>query len=139
MRVGSGEVHVRVDGPAAGPAVVLLADSGDTGQVWDDVCARLHTSALRTFVPQSTGGLDVIGLIDALVYGTGQAYDQELLNTLITTSMLSPAWVQVDEASAGSSTEYSIQRCADGRRNGSRFGVWNVVTPGAANTIAACP
>ncbi|XXX74431.1 hypothetical protein WMF30_42970 [Sorangium sp. So ce134] len=77
-------------------------------------------------------------LIDALVYGTNDAPDEELLNALISSDPEAPGRVQVDEGATSSlSTTQSIQRCADGLRDGSRF-VAAEPTPGEPN-VAPCP
>jgi hypothetical protein len=80
------------------------------------------------------------GLIDALVYGTGDAPDGGLFNALITSNVLSQARVQVDEGASPTPAEtQSIQRCGDGRRDGRKFLAGAPPTPGAANNVAACP
>ncbi|WP_437875371.1 hypothetical protein [Sorangium sp. So ce513] len=77
-------------------------------------------------------------LLDAVVYGTGDAADQGLLDALISSDPEAPERVQVDEGATGAlSTTQSIQRCADGPRDGRRF-VAAAPTPGAPNTVS-CP
>lgn len=49
--------------------MLLLADAGDTGDVFDVVCERLHNSDLRTVVVDCTTGLgsdDVFAVLDDL-------------------------------------------------------------------------
>ncbi|MDV7352413.1 alpha/beta hydrolase [Rhodococcus oxybenzonivorans] len=72
VAVGDGDCTVRLDGPASRHAVLLLPGAGDAPDVYDDVCARLHNSDLRTIVPESIEGLDdssVMGLLDELKVG----------------------------------------------------------------------
>ena len=107
----------------------LLQDGADAVGIYQ---------ALPAAFPLNTP-VTAAGLIDALVYGAVSAEDQELLNALISTAVLSPARKQVDEAAAGSSPTHSIQRCANGRRHGGRFAVGTPPTPGAANTVMPCP
>ncbi|WP_438015364.1 hypothetical protein WMF18_31440 [Sorangium sp. So ce315] len=77
-------------------------------------------------------------LIDAVVYGTNDAADHELLDALISSDREAPRRIQVDEgATPALSTTQSIQRCADGVRDGRRF-VAAAPTPGARNTVS-CP
>ncbi|WP_437809192.1 hypothetical protein [Sorangium sp. So ce1078] len=77
-------------------------------------------------------------LIDALVYGTNDAADEQLLSALISSNPEAPGRVQADEgATSALSQIQSIQRCADGLRDGSRF-VAAEPTPGALNTVP-CP
>ena len=123
---------------AVAPAPAILFPSGALQNGEDAV--SVHQAPASSF----PNGVQVtaagpIGLIDALVYDNGQADDQVLLDTLITSVVLSPARVQVDENIGGLSDTRSIQRCANGRRDGSRFGVAASPSPGAANMISACP
>ncbi len=74
------------------------------------------------------------GLIDALVYGTGQPDAPQLLDTLIATGT-NLRRVQVNETTTH---PRSIQRCADGRRDGRKYAI-GTPTPGAANNVPACP
>ncbi|WP_437710118.1 hypothetical protein WMF45_35885 [Sorangium sp. So ce448] len=71
-------------------------------------------------------------LIDALVYGPAAEPDTQLLNALISSA---PGRVQVSEGA--SSQTQSIQRCADGLRDGRRFGA-AAPTPRRPNTLP-CP
>ncbi len=73
-------------------------------------------------------------LIDVLVYSTGQTADAGLL------VLFAPDGtpMQVSEGSGGVQETQSIQRCGDGRKNGSKFKVGQP-TPGAANNVMACP
>jgi hypothetical protein len=74
-------------------------------------------------------------LIDVLVYDTAQADDPGLLDTLLG-MMGAPERVQVEEVPINTA---SIQRCADGRRDGRRFIAGEPPTPGAANNVMPCP
>ncbi|MFC9896151.1 alpha/beta hydrolase [Nocardia sp. NPDC127579] len=58
IAVGDREWTVRVDGPESRHSVLLLPDAGDPPEVFDAVCARLHTSDLRTLTVESIEGLD---------------------------------------------------------------------------------
>ncbi len=53
---------VRIDGPQSRHSVLLLPDAGDPADVYDQVCARLHTSDLRTYVVESIEGLNAAGV-----------------------------------------------------------------------------
>ncbi|WP_437314807.1 hypothetical protein [Sorangium sp. So ce385] len=74
-------------------------------------------------------------LLDAVVYGTDDADDEELLDALISDDPEAPERVQVNESAVAAPATQSIQRCADGARDGSRF-VTAAPTPGRDN---ACP
>ncbi|WP_437852112.1 hypothetical protein [Sorangium sp. So ce363] len=74
-------------------------------------------------------------LIDALVYGPAAEPDTQLLSSLISSA---PGRVQVNEgATSALSQAQSIQRCADGLRDGRRFGA-AAPTPRRPNTLP-CP
>ncbi|CAM2895659.1 alpha/beta fold hydrolase [Prescottella defluvii] len=69
VEVGSGTWAVRIGGPESRHTVLLLPDTGDSADVFDAVCARLHDSDLRTVVPENVDGLDepsVIAMLDEL-------------------------------------------------------------------------
>jgi pimeloyl-ACP methyl ester carboxylesterase len=69
VSTASGAVRVRIDGPESRHTVLLLPGTGETADVFDAVCERLHNSDLRTVVPESIDGLDaaaVFALLDAL-------------------------------------------------------------------------
>lgn len=55
MAVDGSDRTVRVDGPQSRHVVLLLAGEGDSPDVYDAVCERLHSSDLRTVVPQGAG------------------------------------------------------------------------------------
>ncbi|AGP39976.1 hypothetical protein [Sorangium cellulosum] len=74
-------------------------------------------------------------LLDAVVYGTSDPDDDGLLDALISDDPDAPERVQVDEGAPAAPATQSIQRCADGPRDGSRF-VTAAPTPGRDN---ACP
>ncbi|WP_068277001.1 hypothetical protein, partial [Aldersonia kunmingensis] len=62
-----GTVDVRVDGPESAHVVALLRASDDPVTVYDDVCARLHESGLRTVViGAADGALTEAGVIEVL-------------------------------------------------------------------------
>lgn len=84
VAAGEGTCTVRVDGPESTHVVLLLPGSGDDPTLYDDVCARLHNSGLRTVVLESVEGLDVAGVIAVLdglklgwvnLVGTGEGAD----------------------------------------------------------------
>ncbi|MGQ4597557.1 alpha/beta hydrolase [Nocardia sp. R6R-6] len=62
ITVGDRVWTVRIDGPQSRHSILLLPDSGDPADVYDQVCARLHTSDLRTFAVESIEGLDAAGV-----------------------------------------------------------------------------
>ncbi|QIS05156.1 alpha/beta hydrolase [Nocardia brasiliensis] len=62
ITVGDRAWTVRIDGPESRHSVLLLPDLGDPADVYDQVCARLHNSDLRTVVPESIEGLDAAGV-----------------------------------------------------------------------------
>lgn len=69
VSVPAGNVVVRVDGPDAGHAVLLLPDTSAAPDSFDDTASRLTTSDLRTVVVEPGVGLgdnDLIALLDAL-------------------------------------------------------------------------
>lgn len=69
VAIPAGTFTVRIDGPESRHAVLLLPGAGESAEVYDAVCERLHHSDLRTFVPETIEGLDVAGvhaLLDAL-------------------------------------------------------------------------
>ncbi|WP_437333173.1 hypothetical protein [Sorangium sp. So ce394] len=74
-------------------------------------------------------------LLDAVVYDTNDADDKGLLDALISSDPEAPERVQVNEGATAAPATQSIQRCADGPRDGSRF-VTAAPTPGRDN---ACP
>jgi hypothetical protein len=75
-------------------------------------------------------------LIDAVVYGTDDPDDNELLDALIGTAGTTGR-VQVNESANAMSDMQSIQRCGTARLRGDRF---TLGTPSAngANTVTAC-
>lgn len=69
MSTQGGSVHVRIDGPVSRHTVLLLPGTGETADVFDAVCERLHNSDLRTVVLDRTDGLvpaDVFAVLDEL-------------------------------------------------------------------------
>lgn len=62
----SGSFEVRIDGPASRHTVLLLPDAGESADVFDTVCERLHNSDLRTVVPETLDGLDPVGIFALL-------------------------------------------------------------------------
>ena len=70
-------------------------------------------------------------LVDAVVYGTGDADDPVLL------SVLTPGQPQVDESANLTNTIDSVQRCSGGALVTTGF-LTRLATPGAANDCAIC-
>ncbi|WP_306362407.1 alpha/beta hydrolase [Nocardia sp. CC227C] len=69
LTVGDKTWTVRAGGPESRHSVLLLPDAGAPADVYDQVCARLHNSDLRTFVVEHADGLDtatVLALLDQL-------------------------------------------------------------------------
>ncbi|GAB4584583.1 beta/alpha barrel domain-containing protein [Nocardia sp. IFM 10818] len=69
ITVGDRVWTVRVGGNESRHHVVLLPDAGDPADVYDEVCARLQTSDLRTIVIETADGLDtttVFAILDEL-------------------------------------------------------------------------
>lgn len=62
IAVGDRAWTVRIDGSQFRHTVVLLPDTGAPADVYDAVCARLHTSDLRTIALESIEGLDTAGV-----------------------------------------------------------------------------
>ncbi|MBH0775258.1 alpha/beta hydrolase [Nocardia bovistercoris] len=58
ITVGDRTWTVRVDGPDTRHSVLLLPDASDPVDVFDQVCARLHNSDLRTIVVEAPEGFD---------------------------------------------------------------------------------
>ncbi|MBI4951056.1 MAG: hypothetical protein HY908_03420 [Myxococcales bacterium] len=113
----------------------------DTLQNGPDAVAVYQTAAAG-FVTAGPNATPVTAaqLIDALVYETADADAGTLLDTLLGPAPYAGR-VQVDEGPnsvGGLSETQSIQRCADGRRDGRRFAV-GAPTPGAANGVTPCP
>ncbi|NLG56227.1 MAG: alpha/beta hydrolase [Rhodococcus sp.] len=69
IELGDETYDVPLDGPSSPHAVLLLPDEGEDAGVFDAVCERLHSSDLRTVVPETVAGLtadSVIELLDQL-------------------------------------------------------------------------
>jgi len=75
-------------------------------------------------------------LIDAVVYGSNDADDNELLDGLFGFSD-STGRMQANEAANGMAPMQSIQRCGTLRLRGDRFAL-GTPSPGVANTVAPC-
>ncbi|MEW5854803.1 MAG: lamin tail domain-containing protein [Myxococcota bacterium] len=109
---------------------------GNTLQNGQDAVG-IYQAAASNF-PNNTA-VTASGLIDALVYETGDTDDPTLLDTLLGPTG-TPGRVQLDEAATpGPSDAQSVQRCADGRRDGRRFSVLAPPSPGSANLAPPCP
>jgi hypothetical protein len=95
----------------------------------------VYQVAANTFVTTGAGATLVTAnnLIDAVVYQSGEmAMPAMLLDTLFG-PVGTPGRVIVDDPVDG-----SVQRCGDGRRDGSKFAT-GAPTPGVANSVPACP
>lgn len=68
---GGSDKTVRVDGPASKHVVLLLTGEGDSPDVYDAVCERLHSSDLRTVVPEGGGWTEeaVLSVLDQMSLG----------------------------------------------------------------------
>ena len=75
-------------------------------------------------------------VIDAVVYGSGDADDVALLDTLFG-PIGTTGRVQIDESANTTPTTDSIQRCGSSRLRGDRF-VLAAPSANAANTVTAC-
>jgi hypothetical protein len=93
ITVGDRAWTVRVDGPESRHSVLLLPDAGDPVDVYDQVCARLHNSDLRTIAVESIADLDPAGV-------------QAILDEL------GVPWVNV--AGRGAGAQLGWQMCAGG-------------------------
>ncbi|WP_438038845.1 hypothetical protein [Sorangium sp. So ce128] len=128
----SGLLLVGNSGVQPTPALVF-----PTNTLQDGASAVALYQALPAEFPTSTP-VTAARLIDALVYGPAAEPDAQLLNTLISSAPGAPGRVQVSEgATSALSQAQSIQRCADGRRDGRRFGA-AAPTPRRPNTLP-CP
>lgn len=125
-----------VGNPAVTPTPSVRLDPTATANILEDGpdAIAVYQARPADFAPGTP--VTAARLIDALVYGTNDAEDEELLNTLISAAPGAPGRIQVDEgATSALSTTQSIQRCGNGLRDGSRFRT-AAPTPGAPNT---CP
>jgi len=124
----NGLVLVGNSGVVPGPAITFANDFLQQGA---DAVALYQAPTITNGTPVTT-----VALIDAVVYDTADADDAGLA-TLFT------AGAQIDESANASSATDSIQRCGDGRRDLTRFvtavAATNAPSPGAPNTVAACP
>jgi hypothetical protein len=84
----------------------------------------------------NTTAVTATNLIDAVVHSSGEPEATTLLNVLLGPAG-APERVQIDEGIAV--TNNSIQRCADGRRDGRRFSAGAPPTPLAPNNVMPCP
>ncbi|MDC0748293.1 lamin tail domain-containing protein [Polyangium mundeleinium] len=123
-----------VGSPGMTPAPTIAFSAASVIQNGQDAVA-IYQAAPASF-PSGTA-VKANGLIDVLVYSTGQTADAGLLDVLIGPAG-TPGRTQVSEGSGGVQETQSIQRCGDGRRNGDKFKVGQP-TPGAANNVMACP
>lgn len=64
---GGGACTVRLDGPESWHSVLLLPAAGDTPAVYDDVCARLHNSGLRTLVAETIDNVNEASVVGVLM------------------------------------------------------------------------
>ncbi|MBD8505476.1 alpha/beta hydrolase [Hoyosella sp. G463] len=70
--MGENDYTARCGGDQRNAAVLILVPEGDAAEDYDELCARLHNSGLRTAtvpVATTTPDADILGLIDALGLG----------------------------------------------------------------------
>jgi hypothetical protein len=136
-------------------AIDLLGSTNSAGLLVVGNAAIVTASALQ--FPDNTlqNGADAVGiyaanassfpngslvtttrLIDAVVYGSDDVDDAELLNGLFGPTGTAGR-VQVNEAANAMATTQSIQRCGSARLRGDRF-VLAAPSAGAANTVTSC-
>ncbi|MDH5493319.1 MAG: IPT/TIG domain-containing protein, partial [Myxococcales bacterium] len=111
---------------ATAPDLVVPSNSLQNGA---DAAAIVQDPVL---IPNGSPVASLPPRIDALVYGTADADDPELLLELFGAG---PEAVQLDEAARGSKDTHSSQRCSGARLDGRSFSISDP-TPGAANTCA---
>ncbi|WP_437294392.1 hypothetical protein [Sorangium sp. So ce426] len=139
-----GSYHaIELDGTADVGGLLLVGTSGveptpalvfPTNTLQNGPAAVALYQGLPAAFPSSTPAT-AARLIDALVYGPAAEPDTQLLNALISSA---PGRVQVSEgATSALSQAQSIQRCANGLRDGRRFGA-AAPTPRRPNTLP-CP
>jgi hypothetical protein len=124
------------------PAITFPNNTLQNGQ---DAVALYQTlpTTFKTSSPASPVTTATNRLIDALVYDTGQADDDGLLDALIGPAGTTGR-VQVDENANAPMMQgmdlVSMQRCTtNNRRNGTVFSLGVTETPGAVNSVPACP
>ncbi|MCB2155463.1 lamin tail domain-containing protein [bacterium] len=96
----------------------------------------LYSGTSAASIPATTLVGDVTAtLVDAVVYGTGDADATNLINAL------TPGQAQVDESSNGASADQSSQRIPDGGGGALNTGSFEQAapTPGAANSVPTDP
>ncbi len=128
----NGLLLVGTSGVMPAPAILLSAATNAIQNGEDGI--SIHQAPVSNFV-NGTTAVTAANLIDALVYGTADPESTGLLNVLLGPAG-APERVQLDEGTMGLP---SIQRCAEGRRDGRRFAVGEPATPGAANNVPPCP
>ena len=114
------------------PAILFSAATNAIQNGEDGI--SIHQAPVASFTVGTTT-VTAANLIDALVYGTMDPESTGLLNVLLGPAG-APERIQLDEGTMGLS---SIQRCADGRRDGRRFVALSPPTPGAPNNAPPCP
>ncbi len=119
-----------VAGNAAVPGVDLVFDDN---LLLDGPAAVALYDGDATDFPDGTP-VTTAGLVDAVVYGTGDADDPELL------ALLADDQPQVDEAAAGDSGAHSSQRCLNGSGDPLHTETFTPAppTPDAANGCVTC-
>jgi 5'-nucleotidase len=105
---------------------LALTWADNTMQNGADAVALYQT---RASVFPNSSAMTTTRLVDAVVYGTGDAADTGLLDGLLPAG---PGRLQLDEALGGSSTTNSIQRCGGAPLDGRAF-LLGTPTPGAVN------
>jgi hypothetical protein len=122
-----------VGSPGMMPAPTLAFNTTSVIQNGQDAIG-VYQAPIASFMNGTA--VTAANLIDALVYDAGQADDAGLLDVLLGMAG-APERVQLQETPDTA----SIQRCADGRRDGRKFvsGAAATPTPGAMNNVMPCP
>ena len=128
----NGLLLVGTSGVMPAPAILFSAATNAIQNGEDGI--SIHQAPVASFTVGTTT-VTAANLIDALVYGTMDPESTGLLNVLLGPAG-APERIQLDEGTMGLS---SIQRCADGRRDGRRFVALSPPTPGAPNNAPPCP
>lgn len=117
------------------PGVMPLPALGFPGNVLQNGADAISLHQQATPHPNGTP-VTSSQLVDALVYGTADPDDAELLATLLG---VGPERVQLDEGATGVSDLQSVQRCESTRRlDGRSFQAGSPPSPGAANAVPGC-
>lgn len=125
-----------VIGPVAVPGATIPFINKDTDAIENGPDGMGVYQAPETDFTAGVTTVMSANLIDAVVHETSDAGEATTLLDVLLGPVGAPERVQIDEGSTGTT---SIQRCGDGRKNGSRFAIGMPPTPGAANNVPPCP